>query len=321
MISSSNLVVDDGGQPSVKLTKEITAVSKIPLDEGPGESYHRATHLTLQRASASRQPWMLASTREKQNLSRCVNFMKQHGARGKQVFSFEWKNHKRVLRTSIARCYVPIKKKDKAFYRKLYNIDDNGKHWDEILDTSKKSTQRDSGGDFDKMKREYIKHVLVENSFHSVPVQRTELGDDGAAEIKEEETFFQVQGLLHGSNRSKLVETSFIEEDERIRQDAALALQIQYMDVWRRSGDTATAFFDADPQYINALDLIQFDRLQHRMLHYNMCTSDTSGCLDLSEPTPARPTVPLSDPTCPTLTILDALRIQGWKKGHGACYS
>ena len=72
-------------------------------------------------------------------------------------------------------------------------------------------------------------------------------------------------------------------------------------------------FFSADPGYINGLGLIKFEGFTPKELCYTKSVSEVQACVDLSLPTQAKPFVPLTDPTCPTLAILGELREQGWK--------
>ena len=180
--------------------------------------------------------------------------MEKHGARGKQIFCFEWKNHKRLLRSGRIRRFTTVRKKDKHYYRRLYNIDDHGSEFCKILDTSAPSARRPGGGDWDKMYREYIKHVVKQDEYYSKPVMKSELRDDGEVLNVEEETFFQVHDTVDGSSRLKQVATSFVDADTRIRDESALAILVQYMDVWSRDGDVVQVYFDADPQWVNALE-------------------------------------------------------------------
>ena len=46
----------------------------------------------------------------------------------------------------------------------------------------------------------------------------------------------------------KQVATSFVDADTRIRDESALAILVQYMDVCSRDGDVVQVFIDDDPQ-------------------------------------------------------------------------
>ena len=50
-----------GDGVSADLALEVEAVNNTPLDEGPGEGWHRASSQTLSKVSASHQPWLMGS--------------------------------------------------------------------------------------------------------------------------------------------------------------------------------------------------------------------------------------------------------------------
>ena len=68
-----------------------------------------------------------------------------------------------------------------------------------------------------------------------------------------------------------------------------LCLHLQYMEVYRHLSDTqVTAFFDAESEYINVLDLsTSFKTVEDRMRTWSAAISDVRGCLELHEPTAA----------------------------------
>ena len=110
------------GVVSHKLQEEVFAVCNTPLDEGPGEGVHRATHNTKKRADASREPWLLASIRQKQSFDSLDSFLRDHGDVGKTVFEFEWNRFKRLLQAQRRHSYTPAKMKDKPFFKRFYRL-------------------------------------------------------------------------------------------------------------------------------------------------------------------------------------------------------
>ena len=93
----------------------------IPLDESPGEEWDRRTNITHARAAASRCPWLIGSTREKQNIGRCQSFLRD-GDRmsAERVLRYEWKHFKRLLRPSHATPFKPLWMTTAAFFRQMY---------------------------------------------------------------------------------------------------------------------------------------------------------------------------------------------------------
>ena len=88
----------NGGEVDEILEKEISKLADTSIDESAGEEYHRRTHLTIMRAAASKNVWVLASTRFKQNLNLCKRFAFNLGVPGRRVFNYEWRNYTRLLR-------------------------------------------------------------------------------------------------------------------------------------------------------------------------------------------------------------------------------
>ena len=76
------------------LKGEVVALRNINLDENRGEGWHRATHQTVERGSGSANPWIVASTREPQNIKLC-DLLLSLGETGEAVFKFEWYTYKR----------------------------------------------------------------------------------------------------------------------------------------------------------------------------------------------------------------------------------
>ena len=158
----SSQAIANGRAPSSEIKSEILALEMIPLDEGPGESYHRITQLAKDRASGSRVPALLASTREPQNLDVARRFTTQYGDLGRQVFRFEWVNYKRVLKPSTYRQYLPVLMKAKPFYEKLYFIDFVHDTWAGLIATSGGARpDRPNLDSNDKLKHEYLRHALT----------------------------------------------------------------------------------------------------------------------------------------------------------------
>ena len=122
LLPSLQLVVD-GGPVASDLSDEMSKLNNTPVEEGPGEGYHRATNCSLSRSRVSRHPWLMASTRFKQNLEIGLRFCRRHGEAGKAVFRFEWRRYKRLLRGSMSRRYRPLNIKPAMFYRRLYRLD------------------------------------------------------------------------------------------------------------------------------------------------------------------------------------------------------
>ena len=84
-----------GGDPEEvcdpRLAYEVSVVNDTPLDESAGEGYHRGTHHTLIRATASKSIYIKQSTRTKPNIRLLKSFLRM-GPAGKRVIRFEWRH-------------------------------------------------------------------------------------------------------------------------------------------------------------------------------------------------------------------------------------
>jgi hypothetical protein len=290
---------------------EITALNNTPLDEGPGESVHRISNLTLSRASASRMPWVMGSIRHKQNLKTCSNFITDHGEAGKNVFRYEWTHYKRVLRPSNSNRFQSVRMTDQSFYRKLYKLDDDGDDWSDIKCSSPSVPNARPLSSTDKCKAEYLSAVFVEGKYCSFPVTCTAVGDDGVPAEETKPMYFQVVQLL-ASGRSKLVPTTNVDEED-IAKACKFAVSIQHLDVWEvRSDRQVTASFETDPAFVNILDIGSFNDMRHNLTLWETGPSDTEGCLDLVSPVQAVPDAIIGNDGCPVMVYLDYFREHDW---------
>ena len=104
-----------GGPVREYLAREISALRNTPLDEGPGEGWHRHSNQTVQRASAAKMPWVLGSVRTSQNLDTARKVIQDHGAVGAKVWRYEWLKYKRLLRPTEHKRFFPPSMPDSVF--------------------------------------------------------------------------------------------------------------------------------------------------------------------------------------------------------------
>jgi hypothetical protein len=308
------MVIVNGGAPSFAVLEEVRALENCPLDEGPGERWHRLTKLAVDRASAARTPFIMASTREPQNLAIGRKYTTEYGERGKQVFRYEWINYKRVLRPTSAKAFTTMQIKNGPFFEKLYNVDFVDDGWSALI-TPTNSTGSDKPPPQDsnsKIRLEYLRSVLKKGEVYSVPVKKEEMLPAGGSQQVTTDQFFQVVEVEHGSSKPKLLSTYADAADTR----HSTSIQIQYMEVHGRLLGNVVAFFDSDPCTINIFDVASFDDVEFRLLKWAVETSATAGCVLLVGSQRAIPIAGILDMDCPVLTILRALRRRGWKPAH-----
>ena len=152
--------IENHGVASAEFYEEVAAIGNTPLSEDAGETYHRMTHLTVQRGSASSTAWVLASTREKANLNMSRDFIRSAGDRSEAVFNFEWRNYKRCMRPSLKNQWIPIRMIASDFYAKLYGLTGDEENCSELLGFGKQRIESTVSAADGQIQAEYAEHVL-----------------------------------------------------------------------------------------------------------------------------------------------------------------
>jgi hypothetical protein len=200
---------------------------------------------------------------------------------------------------------------DKTFFSRLYCLEKDSDEWGSVV-AGGGSRPSGSGDDPDgttKLRYEYLRTVFKEESYYSIPKDISHIDTDGNLENTTETSYFQVLGTCSGSSRPKLVKTSINNDEDEARMHAPLAVSVQHLDVWlTRSPTRVTAYFETDPEYVNALDLSSWDKLRTQLRTWDETLSDTKGCIDLSNPQNATPTLAITDEQYPTVMLLEQLR-------------
>ena len=240
-----------GGEVGPLLRAEILRLENIPLDEGPGEEYHRHTNLAIQRASAARPAWILGTPRFLQGLAFCIDFVNKCPQLSHRVFRFEWLKFKRLLRATRKNRWSPVKLTDKQFFSKLYRIDEGFDDWGPLVTSDARGGDAGDGGDdrlnHTSMRQAYLRQVLLPEAYFSVPVARA-LGDGEGEQDAVTQSRFQICSQLYGSKRPKLVETA-VKDAEDTARAAAFAVSIQYLAKWRQSSPNNLTCFSIRTQH------------------------------------------------------------------------
>ena len=69
---------------------------------------------------------------------------------------------------------------------------------------------------------------------------------------------------------------------------------------------------EADPPWLNVLDLASLERMRSMLVRWKDSPSDRRGCFDISEPTAVAPTMALTDESCLVLLVCRQLHVLGW---------
>lgn len=310
-------VVADGGECSSALAAEIACLNTAPLDESAGEGYHRSTNCERIRCAGATTEYLKQSTRFRQNLGVVNGFLRKWGRKGRQVVRFEWKRYKRVLQAARRRRWRPTRQVNKAFYQRLYRMDDKaseswsilvGKVDGLVIDDSSASGETDS----QVIQREYFLSILNALTYYS-QVQRSEVvGEAGDLQVVENHEFFQIVQLYTPAGRPHVIKT--VQSISCVSMTAKVALFVQPLSQHALTDDGSPAVYaDGDPHWIGTQDLGPFDTVRSELMEWQTVRAgDTPGLQVLSDSVHAHPRCALTDAECPTWLVLEELRLRGW---------
>ena len=97
-----------------------------------------------------------------------------------------------------------------------------------------------------------------------------------------------------------------------------MSLLVQSSEAWRATPGSASVFYSDEPTYIDAMSLGPFAPVEATLTVWKHTISDTDGCWDLHDPTPARPMQALMDHDVPLYVVLKELTIRKWTSINGA---
>ena len=165
-----------------------------------------------------------------------------------------------------------------------------------------------------------IEHLLGQvkvGEYYSVPVAAVE-GEDSGDAANVAPLYFQLVDTAHAHHRLNLLRTIYTSTE--LQTTAALAFQVQYLRPTGSSDDTEPAtdrievFADADIEWVKPLSLATFAVFAKSLMRYGTVVPSANGaCLYLSDGALASVNIPILDPRCPVLKILQYLKNQGWR--------
>ena len=318
-LGSPSLTARGRGEPvRPELADEILCLEKIPIEESPGEGYHRQSHMTLERAQASSAPWVMASVRHKQSLDLNKLLISSYGENGANVFRYEWRKFKRVLQPTSKHRWRGVRMTDAIFYNNLYRLDPTADddNWDKAFAGSGSGPgPRPPDNATTAVKVQYLQHVYKDKAYYSYPLTRTEVGGDGQPSETVDAVYFQVLAVISSQGRAQRVASAH--ETEDVLSTARVALCLQYLETWEAAHgeDCVTAFFDTDPTYINILDVLPFADVVRGLRQWDVVVSNTKDCYDLSNPRRTHLQFDALGNVVPVCVPLARLRALGWVHG------
>ena len=316
------LALDDGGVCSELLSKAVSKFDEIPLDETPGEGYHRDTHHSLVRATGARNAYLMQSTRTKANLKLLKRFIRM-GPQGKRVLRYEWRAWKRVLQVRRDSLWKPKGRmaRDKVFNR-IHRMDEEAEFdWslfgERVLAAGQGLAPEPAPADgrqAEGLRIEYLNCVLNTKQYYSVELPLAGMDEDGRPIERTQRKYFQIIAKTSDRSRPSLMPTNETRAD--VSQRARLAVCVQEMEVkpGTDAGGQAAVYSNSNALWKAWKDLGPFASVRSSLTRYQLAVGieDYPGCILVSNPLAAIPDFSPTDFKCPTLTILDELTNRGW---------
>jgi len=318
----ANLVDDlrcvaGGGPITEKHSNQMEMLGDIKLTEDDAEGYHRGSRITKIKGEASTREKIIVTQRQTQNFQRVQNFLEKYKDRGLQVFRYEWVNYKRLLQPpeSKRKLWRPMRIATRAFYRKMYRLDDPRRaEWHNLV-TKGGKTKPPEQTPRDAVRIEYLSMVLQPS--HMYGYERRPRDDTENGPLW---TYFQVLQLRTSHNKPKVTKTAAASKDKTMQ--SSLAVFIQEYDqrqldeeevVGQPNGDVEV-YPLTTPRWESWTDLAPFDILRkHLQTWRTMEPSTEPGCYWLRGRERAVPGLPITDMNCPTLALVEQLHVKGWR--------
>jgi hypothetical protein len=320
-------VVAFGGAPSAAIMKEVRRLENASCDESPGEGYHReATHSAGRSRSATTQT-IIQEIRLERGLSRVKASVAEHGQSARDIIRWEWRNFKRILQHDPKRAHRGVGDSAQQVYDRIYRQDERSRHnWTLIVDPPRADAPFPFEDNVDAVQREYIREVIVPGQYYEIerrgapPVVATsdaivDAGLEPGAVRPSARRIFQVMEKHYGHKRPKLMPTLVSYKDPALH--AKIAVLVQPFEVREMSdnGGIVSCFPKGEPTWIDHCELGSFEDIVYRMFQFRSVDIDEEDheCFVLTDRHIARPTIPITDESCPVLMILWHLERAGWR--------
>ena len=317
-----------------RLREEVEAINLTPLNEGPGEGYHRSTTHEHGRAPASTSNHLTQHNRHKQEMQRVRRFIDTWGERGKDVVRYEWTHYKRVLQTSWRSRWVNVNDPhDKAIQRIYHRDETSHEDWSGICKRlpDARPVEAEETSNTSRLEDEYLDATLPKGSVYAVPEVAAGAGGEGAIVPfhghGEGVPIFEVVNVRGAHSRPHLMHTHRSADEPAMW--ANFAVEIQMMEVCAESVAKGANRGDLDGLVVatrgdlfwaSARDLASFDAFAHGLFGWQSVEAipESPGTLSLVRPERARPMMPITDESCPTYCVERYIRTMGWAPIRGS---
>jgi len=255
----------------------------------------------------------------------CRGFMTKHGQVGKDIVRFEWRNYARILQTQKRYRFRVKRIKFQALLRRVYREDDKAKeNWSSILTRVplERPVHVDSGDSSTQLETEYFASVITPHSNFAVDHTVGRPQEDGSEKRETQRDYFTVINVAHARRRPHLVHT--VAAADETEHNAPFAMEVQLMERWYLPeggglDEVIRVFPQDDPEWVLPCRIAPFDSFVRFLLRFDNSEPDdeSPAILTWTGCRRALPPVPLTDPRCPTLALIGALKQQGWEKSEG----
>ena len=241
----------EGGEVTPALQEAVDRACEIPLNEQPGEGYHRATNLEQRRAPASTSQHIKAMTRFKPTLAKTEKFMETHGDRGSAVVRFEWRAWKRIIQTDVRKQWQPVHKPSDEVFARIYREDAKAREdfssiCSRLPPSCSMVPEKVSGQE--ALRNEYLVATLQDNSVYSVSQAKPK--EPGMlVQPPDRVTHFQLLERAYGNRRPDYASMAMPGADVALQ--AGLALLVVFLKR-RRADDADPSDEGLDPQHVCA---------------------------------------------------------------------
>ena len=318
-------VVRDGGEVSQALADAVSEYNDSPVDESPGEGYHRSTHYARTRASNAKSPYLKQSVRCKSNIKLIRRFLSK-GPQGRRVVRYEWRFWSRVLQVKPRNLWWRKKMGRDSVFRRIYRMDPMAEHdWSQICAPlrapgqgpgPKPTPEPGSTKDTDALRIDFMTSVIAQLQWYSVDLTKAAMDESGVPiEIVQRE-YFQVLARVTSQSRPHLMPTIHSHRDTMMR--ARLALHTQSATVKPGAvdpDDGVVLFEDNDPAWVSWAELGPWVEVRGSLQHYRRVVGslDHPGCVVAHDPVVATSPFAVTDLRCPAILMIKELHRRGWR--------
>lgn len=312
------------GAPSQALSDKCRVMRRTPLDESPGEGYHRGTNHEHVRAPSATTAHLKQHGRIKSVVAELRAFMAMYHGPGRDVVRYEMLHWQRILQTDVQKRWQRKRLHPQMIMARVYREDDMAREdWSSICQPVREARPvvTEHSGNREQLEREYLACVLRPGSLYCVRKPAQLALEDGTVGDTQQDVYFDVVQVQQSRSRDHTMHT-FLSADDPLKV-SGLMLQVRMLEKWDppegHGEDGLQVMVEGDDEWMPPSRLAGFADLSERLSVFRKVDpAETRGVLTLSDCQVARPPYPLTDDRVPTLTLVKALLGAGWQSYGGS---